>query len=44
MQKNETIAITKEEVISTAEKMRAEKRLLVMIHAHLEQDGTPVIT
>ena len=28
----------------TAEKMREEKRLLVMIHAYLEKDGTPVIT
>jgi len=44
MQTNEIIAITKDQVISTAEKMRAEGRLLVMIHGHLENDGTPVVS
>ena len=42
MQTNEIIAITKDQVVSTAEKMREEGRLLVMIHGHLEADGTPV--
>lgn len=44
MQSNEKITITKDQVVSTAEKMRAEGRLLVMIHGHLEADGTPVVT
>lgn len=44
MQTNEIISITKDQVVSTAEKMRAEGRLLVMIHGHLENDGTPVVS
>jgi hypothetical protein len=44
MQTNEIISMTKEQVVSTAEKMRAEGRLLVMIHGHLENDGTPVVS
>ena len=44
MQTNEIITITKDQVVSTAEKMRAEGRLLVMIHGHLEADGTPVVS
>lgn len=44
MQTNEIIQITKEQVVPTAEKMRAEGRLLVMIHGHLENDGTPVVS
>lgn len=44
MQTNEIITITKDQVVSTAEKMRAEGRLLVMIHGHLENDGTPVVS
>ena len=44
MQSNEKITITRDQVVSTAEKMRAEGRLLVMIHGHLEGDGTPVVT
>lgn len=44
MQTNTTIAINRGQVISTAEKMRRRNRLLVMIHGHLEQDGTPVVT
>ena len=43
MQTNEIISITKDEIIPTAQKMREEGRLLIMIHAHLEKDGTPVI-
>lgn len=44
MQKNEKIMITKDQVVETAERMRSEGRLLVMIHGYLEQDGTPVVT
>ena len=44
MQNYTRISITAEEIVPTAEKMREEKRLLVMIHAYLEKDGTPVIT
>lgn len=44
MQTNEIIIITKDQVVPTAEKMRAEGRLLAMIHGHLESDGTPVVS
>lgn len=44
MQTNQKIEITKDQIIPVAEKMRAEGRLLVMIHGHVEKDGTPVIT
>lgn len=44
MQTNEKIVITKDQVLETAERMRSEGRLLVMIHGYLEQDGTPVVT
>lgn len=44
MQTNQKIEMTKDEVVSVAEKMRAEGRLLVMIHGHLEADGTPVVS
>ena len=44
MQTNEIIVITKDQVVPTAEKMRAEGRLLVMVHGHLENDGTPVVS
>ncbi len=44
MQTNEVIQITKDEVVPTALKMREEKRLLVMIHGHVEKDGTPVVS
>lgn len=44
MQTNQKIELTKDQVVATAEKMRAEGRLLVMIHGHLEKDGTPVVT
>ena len=44
MQTNEKIHITPEEIVPTAEKMRAENRLLIMIHGHMENDGTPVVS
>ena len=44
MQTNEVISITKDQVVPTAEKMRAEGRLLVMVHGHIENDGTPVVS
>ena len=44
MQTNEIITIAKDQVVPTAEKMRAEGRLLVMVHGYLENDGTPVVT
>ena len=44
MQTNEKIVITKEQVLETAERMRSEGRLLVMIHGYLEQDGAAVVT
>lgn len=44
MQTNQKIEITKDQVVSTAQQMRQEGRLLVMIHGHLEKDGTPVVT
>lgn len=44
MQTNQKIEISKEQVLSVAQQMRAENRLLVMIHGHLEKDGTPVVT
>lgn len=44
MQTNEKIQITPEEIVPTAEKMRAENRLLIMIHGHMEKDGTPVVS
>lgn len=44
MQTNEIIPITRDQIVPTAEKMRAEGRLLVLIHGHLESDGTPVVS
>lgn len=44
MQTNEIIPITREQIVPTAEKMRAKGRLLVLIHGHLESDGTPVVS
>ena len=44
MQTNQKIAIAKDQVISTAQQMRSEGRLLVMVHGYLEKDGTPVVT
>ena len=44
MQTNETIQITKDEVLSTVQQMKDEDRFLILIHGHREKDGTPVIT
>lgn len=44
MQTNEIISISRDQVVSTAEDMRSQGRLLVMIHGHLEGDGTPVVS
>ena len=44
MQTNTKISITKDEIVSTAQKMRDEGRLLIMIHGHLDKDDRPVIT
>lgn len=44
MQTNEIIPITRDQIVPTAEKMRAEGRLLVLIHGHLESDETPVVS
>lgn len=44
MQTNSTIAINRSQVVSIAEKMRRRNHMLVMIHGHLEPDGTPVVS
>ena len=44
MQTNQKIEISKEQILTVAQQMRDENRLLVMIHGHLEKDGTPVVT
>ena len=44
MQTNEKIQIQPQEIVPTAEKMRQEGRLLIMIHGHIEKDGTPVVS
>ena len=43
MQTNTKISITKDEIVSVAQKMRDEGRLLVMIHGHLNTAGQHVI-
>jgi Ni,Fe-hydrogenase III component G len=44
MQTNQKIELTLDQIVPTAEKMRSEGRLLVLIHGHREKDGTPVVT
>ena len=44
MQTNQKTMITKEQVVSIAEKMKAEERMLIMIHGYRDKDGTPVIS
>lgn len=44
MQTNEKVTITREEVLPTAQKMRQEGVFLVMVHGHIEPDGTPVVS
>lgn len=44
MQTNTKYSITKDEILPTAQEMRAQGRPLLMIHGHLNQDGKPVIS
>ena len=44
MQGYKKIAITKDEIVPLAEKMRAEKVRLAMIHGFLEDDGLPNVS
>lgn len=44
MQEYKRIDITKDEVIPTAKRMREAGVLLVMIHGHIEKDGTPIVS
>lgn len=43
MQNNKKFIITKEEIIPTAQRMRDEGRLLLMIHGHRDDEGKPVV-
>ena len=43
MQDYKIVEITKDEVLSTARKMRENGVFLAMIHGHMENDGCPVI-
>lgn len=44
MQDYKKLTISKAEVIPTAEKMRAEGRLLVMIHGYFDDEGKAVVS
>lgn len=44
MQTNKKILITKEEIVPTAQKMREEGRMLLLIHGHRDTEGAPVVT
>lgn len=44
MQEYKRIDITKDEIVPTAQRMRAAGVHLAMIHAFLENDGTPVVS
>ncbi|MDO4284283.1 MAG: NADH-quinone oxidoreductase subunit C [Eubacteriales bacterium] len=44
MQTNTKIAITKEEIVPVAKEKRAAGVMLIMIHAWLDDDGTPVVS
>ena len=44
MQIYNKVMITKEEVVPTAEKMKAEGRVLAMIHGFINDDGLPNIS
>ena len=43
MQKTQLESITKDQVVPTAEQMKKDGRQLIMIHAFMEKDGTPVV-
>ena len=43
MQKTQIESITKDQVVPTAEQMKKDGRQLIMIHAFMEKDGTPVV-
>ena len=43
MQDYKIVEITRDEVLSTARKMRENGVFLAMIHGHMENDGCPVI-
>ena len=44
MQEYKKISITKDEIVPTAEKMRAEGVTLAMIHGYINDDGKPNIS
>lgn len=44
MQTNQKTMITKEQVVTVAEKMKAEDKILIMIHGYRDKDGTPVVS
>lgn len=44
MQTNQKTEITKDQIVPTAQQMRQEGRLLVMIHGYLDKEGAPVVT
>ena len=44
MQKYEKINITKDEIVPVAQKMRADGVHLAMIHAFIDDDGTPDVS
>lgn len=41
MQTNKKILIKKEEIVPTAQRMRQEGRMLLLIHGHRDTDGNP---
>ena len=43
MQTNKKILINKEDIIPTAQRMRDEGRMLLLIHGHRDTEGQPVI-
>ena len=44
MQTNQKTMITKDQILPIAEQMKADGIQLIMIHGHLDNDGTPVIS
>ena len=43
MQTNKKILINKEDIIPTAQKMRDEGRMLLLIHGHRDTEGKAVV-